>query len=189
MIICNFNLEHILLTLKQKPFFFVTRDWLYTSGHTQKSINHSIVDMSPISRYLLFVFFYRGSYIKGAARSAVLPSPSYSSTCISRTATPVPASPGQLLQDSYSSTASQVTASPVQHLKSQHLQYSISSHSISSHRISSTESQVTASPVQNLQYRISSTESPVKIDNYTITMNILLLSNIQNFNKARLVSI
>ena len=133
MIICNFNLEHILLTLKQKPFFFVTRDWLYTSGHTQKSINHSIVDMSPISRYLLFVFFYRGSYIKGAARSAVLPSPSYSSTCISRTAT------------------------PVQHLKSQHLQYSISSHSISS-----TESQVTASPVQNLQYRISSTESPVQ---------------------------
>jgi hypothetical protein len=162
MIICNFNLEHILLTLKQKPFFFVTRDWLYTSGHTQKSINHSIVDMSPISRYLLFVFFYRGSYIKGAARSAVLPSPSYSSTCISRTATPVPASPGQLLQDSYSSTASQVTASPVQHL-----QYSISSHSISSTASQVTASQVTESPVQNLksqhlQYRISSTESPVQ---------------------------
>jgi hypothetical protein len=143
MIICNFNLEHILLTLKQKPFFFVTRDWLYTSGHTQKSINHSIVDMSPISRYLLFVFFYRGSYIKGAARSAVLPSPSYSSTCISRTAT------------------------PVQHLKSQHLQYSISSHSISSTASQVTASQVTESPVQNLksqhlQYRISSTESPVQ---------------------------
>ena len=142
MIICNFNLEHILLTLKQKPFFFVTRDWLYTSGHTQKSINHSIVDMSPISRYLLFVFFYRGSYIKGAARSAVLPSPSYSSTCISRTATP-----GQLLQ------------------------YSISSHSISSHRISSTESQVTASPVQNLQYRISSKNRQLYYNNeYTFTL-------------------